>query len=600
MSIINDIKQKLDIVELLGEYVKLQKSGRNFRALCPFHSEKTPSFFVFPEQQSWHCFGACGTGGDIYSFIMKKEGVDFGQALRILAEKTGVALVIPDLQDKEKDNKREKLIRLNEATAAYYHHLLANTPAGEKARNYLAQREISPKIMEDFQLGFSPDSFEETSRYLLSEGYAETDLLDAGLALERDGGGSYDRFRNRLMFPIRDIKGHVIGFGARALDDSLPKYLNSPQTLIFDKSSSLYAIDRAKESIRQKNVAVVMEGYMDVLSAHQNDWDNTVASMGTALTEKQLASLKRLTKNLLLALDADIAGEEATLRMAETINIEDYLHAEVKVVVPSHGKDPDEEIRKNPALWAQSLEKAVPIIDYVFNTVKNNFDLKSAQGKDLVAERLLHIISKIDNPVQRGHYVQEVARIVKIKPNDLRDRVIKIRIDEGKRIKKVDRPTPQKSVLSSFNPAEEYCLGLLLQYPGLRTEGMKLNKDYFESSETREIFLKWQQSTDINSLNDNLDSNLHHYLEHLLNKAYPPTLKEDEDKQKRVLDDCVIQLHEKLLKNLEFKKAELLAMEAELGGEEAELARLKELGIEESKQLKEVFAEQSRRRHSAV
>lgn len=601
MSVINDIKQKLDIVELIGEYVKLQKSGRNFRALCPFHSEKTPSFFIFPEQQSWHCFGACGTGGDIYSFIMKKEGVDFGQALRILAEKTGVTLVTPELQDKEEDNKREKLIRLNEAAAAYYHHLLQNTSAGEKARIYLAKRGVSPQITVDFQLGFSPDSFEETSLYLLSKGFEKTELLDAGLALERDGGGSYDRFRNRLIFPIRDIKGRVIGFGARALDDSLPKYLNSPQTPVFDKGSSLYGIDQAKESIRKKNVALVMEGYMDVLAAHQYGWDNTVASMGTALTEKQLSSLKKLTKNLILALDADAAGEEATLRMVETIDIENYLRAGVKVAVPSRGKDPDEEMRENPALWARSVEHAVPIMDYVFDTVKSKIDLKSAQDKALAAERLSQIISNINDPTQRGDYVQKIALIARIKPNDLQERINRIRIERRKRKTSTEISlAPTKSVLLSSNLIEEYCLGLLIQFPVLRAYGMMINQEYFEFNESREIFLKWQQSTDIESLKDKLDNVLHPYLDNLLKKVYPPAIKEKEERQHKTLLDCVIRMREKLFKNLELKKAELLAAEAEIGGEKADLAKLKERGIEESKQLKQIFLEQSRRRHSAV
>ncbi len=602
MSVIDEIKQKLDIVEFIGEYVRLQKSGRNFRALCPFHSEKTPSFFVFPEQQSWHCFGACGTGGDIFSFVMKKEGVDFGQALRLLAEKTGVVSVRPDLQDKEEDKKREKLIQINESVAAFYHHLLQNTPVGDNARNYLVRRGISSQIIKDFQLGFSPDSFDDTQQYLLGEGFEEVDLLDAGLVLERDGGGRYDRFRNRLMFPIRDIKGRVVGFGARSLDDSLPKYLNSPQTSVFNKSNSLYGIDKAKESIRKKNLAIIMEGYMDVLAAHQYGWDNAVASMGTALTEKQLSSLKKLTKNLILALDADTAGEEATLRMVETIDIENYLRAEVRVVVPSQGKDPDEEIRKDPALWEQLLEKAKPIVDYILDTAKDKVDLGNAQDKAIAVDKLLPIISKMDNSIRRGHYIQKLAQILKVKENDLRDRLAKLKIDERKRkTRAVDSPVPSKDVsFSSANPIEEYCLWLLLKYPKLRSDGMKLNVDYFEYSENREIFLKWQQSADINSLRDNLDSTLHQYLNSLLNKVFRPTIKEDEDEQRKILKDCIIGLQRRLLRRQVDKKGELFAAEAEVGGQEAQLAKLDELGSEESKQLKRVFVEQSRRRHSVV
>lgn len=601
MSIIEEIKQKLDIVEFIGEYVKLQKSGRNFRALCPFHSEKTPSFFVFPEQQGWHCFGACGTGGDIYSFVMKKEGVDFGQALRLLAERAGVTLVTPEVQTKEEDKKIERLIRINEAAAAYYHHLLLNTAAGGKARNYLAQRDMLSQTIENFQLGFSRDSYEDLQKHLVDEGYEEAELLAAGLALERDGGGYYDRFRNRLMFPIRDIKGHVIGFGARALDESLPKYLNSPQTLLFDKGSTLYAIDRARDAIRKKNEAVIMEGYMDVLTAHQHGWENVVASMGTALTEKQLSLLRKLTKNLILALDADAAGEEAVLRMAETIDIDNYVRTGVEVVVPSQGKDPDEEIRKDPALWKRSLEAGVPIMDYVFDVVKSNIDLKSAQDKANAAERLAQIISNISDATQRGHYVQKIALLSRSKPNELQDRVKEIRLAKRRRkTQVVTSPVSTKSVSLFSSPIEEYCLGLLLQCPILRADSMKLTKDCFGFSESREIFLKWQQCADTASLKDNLDPTLHPYLDSLLSKIYPPTIKDNEGKQRKALNDCVIRLREKLLKSLELKKAELLAMEAEAGGEEAELAKLREQGIEESKQLKHLFVEQGRRRHSIV
>jgi len=314
MSVITEVKQRLDIVEIVSEYVTLQKAGRNFKGLCPFHSEKHPSFFVFPEQQSWHCFGACGTGGDIFSFIMKKEGIDFGQALRLLAQRGGIILSPREASSKVEDEKKEKLFQINEAATEYYHHLLSSTKAGEAARDYLAKRKVTTETIEEFRLGFSPDAWETLKNYLLGKGYTEKELVEAGLIIEKEEGGSYDRFRNRLMFPICDIQGRVTGFGARVLDDSLPKYINSPQTSIFDKSSILYGIDKAKSAIKKKNLVIIMEGYMDVLTAHQHNWQNVVGSMGTSLTEKQVEGVKRLTNNINLALDADLAGEEATLR----------------------------------------------------------------------------------------------------------------------------------------------------------------------------------------------------------------------------------------------------------------------------------------------
>ncbi|GAH91630.1 unnamed protein product [marine sediment metagenome] len=359
MSVISEVKQKMDIVEVISDYVPLQKAGRNFKALCPFHSEKHPSFFVFPEQQTWHCFGACGTGGDVFSFVMKKEGIDFGQALRLLAQRAGITLSSPEISKSAEDKKRERLFQINEAAAEYYRHLLFNTKAGEPARAYLSKRKITPETMEKFRLGFSPDSWEALKKFLMSKGYEERELFEAGLIIEKEGGGNYDRFRNRLMFPICDIQGRVTGFGARVLDESLPKYINSPQTPIFDKSGNLYGIDQAKLAARQKNLVIIVEGYMDVLRAHQHGWQNVVASMGTSVTEKQVAIVKRSSKNIALSLDADAAGEEATLRSAEVlidslekkvtpiptwsglVKYENILNAEIKVIPLPQGKDPD-------------------------------------------------------------------------------------------------------------------------------------------------------------------------------------------------------------------------------------------------------------------
>ncbi|MFC1967012.1 DNA primase [Chloroflexota bacterium] len=227
MSTIDEVKQRTDIIEVISQYATLTKAGRNFRALCPFHSEKRPSFFVYPEQQSWHCFGACNTGGDVFSFVMKKEAIDFGEALHLLAQRAGITIQPQFGQDTKKDEK-ERLYKVNEAASQYFHSLLLNSPSGEKARNYVTSRDISSKTITDFQLGFSPNSWEDLIKYLLERGYKESELLEAGLIVATEEGKTHDRFRNRLMFPIKDARGHITGFGARALDDSLPKYLNSP------------------------------------------------------------------------------------------------------------------------------------------------------------------------------------------------------------------------------------------------------------------------------------------------------------------------------------------------------------------------------------
>ena len=363
MSTVDEVKQKLDIVEVIGQYVKLTKAGRNFKAVCPFHNEKTASFYVFPERQSWHCFGACSTGGDVFTFVMKKEGLDFGETLRLLADKVGVSLPSHIEPGPRKDEK-EKLFQANEAAAQYYHNLLVNSPAGEKAKNYLLGRGLTVKTINDFQLGVSPNAWEMLMMYLLEKGFSESELLDAGLILKTEEGKTHDRFHNRLMFPIRDNRGRTTGFSGRVLDDSLPKYMNSPQTAIFDKSGTIYGIDMAGSAIRSKDMAVIVEGYMDVIVAHQYGFNNVVASMGTAITEKHIAILKKLTKNIALALDPDAAGEEAMLRCVE---YENSLNNEIKVIILPSGKDPDEVIKEDSKLWQAAVEKAVPVIDYTID-----------------------------------------------------------------------------------------------------------------------------------------------------------------------------------------------------------------------------------------
>ncbi|MGB9879380.1 MAG: DNA primase, partial [Anaerolineae bacterium] len=369
MGVIDEIKERLDIVDVISSYVPLKKAGRNYKALCPFHSEKTPSFVVFPDTQSWHCFGACNTGGDIFTFIMRRENMEFGEALRLLAERAGVSLE-PHREGEEIAGKLiERLRTINSLAAEYFHYLLLNSPEGARARDYLGKRGISEQTREAFQLGYARDEWQALGQYLTSKGYSWSDLLEAGLVLERKEGGYYDRFRGRLIFPIRDVRGHIVGFGARALDDAQPKYLNSPQTPLFDKSSILYGIDQAKNAIREQGFVVIVEGYMDVLMAHQHGRKNVVASMGTALTEKQVRVIKKLTKKLVLALDADAAGDQATIRGLEVakealdrravpvptwrglIRYEDQLDAEIRVAMLPPGQDPDEVIKENAANW---------------------------------------------------------------------------------------------------------------------------------------------------------------------------------------------------------------------------------------------------------
>ncbi len=610
MSVINDVKQRVDIVELISDYVPLRKAGRNFKALCPFHSEKNPSFFVFPDQQTWHCFGACNTGGDVFAFIMKKEGVDFGRALPLLARRAGIVLSEPTEAEKAKDKETERLFGVNELISEYYHHLLLNTTAGERVRSYLNSRGISLETIRKFRLGFSPDDWEAGKGFLINKGYEQKDLVDIGLIIEKEDGGSYDRFRNRLMFPIWDIKGRVIGFGARVLDDSQPKYTNSPQTLLFDKGSNFYGIDKAKDIIRKENLAIIVEGYMDVLAAHQNGWQNVVASMGIALTEKQVNILKRLTKNITLALDADMAGEEATLRSGEIlarsldrkaipvplwsglVRCESMLVAEIKVIPLPSGKDPAEVIIETPKLWQGMVTQALPILEFALEAVVSKVDFNKAEDKSLAIQKLLPLLYEVKDPIRQAQYVQKMAHLLKLDRPTLMAALKKMRVTKRKQLLEVGHSRLFRQLASS--PIEEICLALLFQHPEYRDVVQGLTLEFFVYTENRELFNKWQQSQSISELKEKLDTNLLEHLNYLLNKTFPPEAQKGD--RQRELADCVLRLQERHSRSLEAKKEAILNLERETQGIDAELAKLEEQGIASSQRIREILIKQSKAR----
>ncbi len=588
MSVIDEVKQRTDIVEVVGQYATLTKAGKTFKSLCPFHSEKHPSFFVYPEQQSWHCFGACSTGGDVLSFIMKKQGIDFGDALHLLAQRAGITIPSKFEPEAGKD-ERARLYQANQAAAQYFHHLLINSSAGEAARSYLASRGFTPETIADFQLGFSLNSWESLKQHLMEKGYAESELITAGLITEAEGGKTHDRFRSRLIFPIFDAKGHITGFGGRVLDDSQPKYLNSPQTPVFDKSSILYGMDRAKSAIRQQDMAVIVEGYIDVITAHQNGFNNVVASMGISVTEKQVGALKRLTRNMVLALDADAVGEEAMLLVVAY----DYvLGTEVKVVILPEGRDPDDVIKEDTQAWQRLLEEALPVVDYTFNMVTSELDLTTARDKRLVVDKLLPIIDGMQDIVRKAHYLQKLARLVKVSERDLEATRARIKSSRAKYQAGEPKPEAVTHTLHQLisSPLEEYCLALLLQHPELKDSHIELLPEYFENSENREIFSTWQKTSDLPSFKEELDVTIHEHLEHLLAESVLDT------KIEQKYNNCVLRLREEFLRSLETKRAEVLALEAESGGTAAELAKLEEQGIDVSVQLGKVFTQRRQER----
>jgi DNA primase len=591
MSAVDEVKQKIDIVEVIGQYTKLKKAGRNLTALCPFHSEKNPSFFVYPEQQSWHCFGACNTGGDVFAFIMKKEGLDFGESLRRLAQQAGVTLP-SRTAPREKKEEKEEYYNVNDAAALYFHNLLLNSPAAEKARKYATRRGFTLRTIADFQLGFSLDSWEDLKNYLKEKGHSEETMLTAGLIIKSEDGRTYDRFRGKLMFPIRDSRGRVTGFGARVLDDSLPKYVNSPQSPTFEKSSTLYGIDRAAAEIRKQDAAIIMEGYMDVIMAHQNGITNTVACMGTAITETQVNILKKLSKNLLLSMDADAAGEEAMLR---TVGYESILNNEMRVIMLPEGKDPDDVIREDIAQWQDLVEQAVPLIDFMFEKSKAKLDLTTARDKSLAVARLLPVIAAINDPIRQAHYLQKLAGLVKVDINTIKASLSRLKPATTGRRTTTPQPGDTATKKISSSSGEEYCLALLLKYPELKDQPTDLTPEYFKDSENREIYRLWQETPDATALRDKLDPAIHEHLDVILNRSLPGAGNNIENKYA----DCVTELEKRYYRNIEAQRAEALAMEAEAGGAGADIARLQEEGMEPSARLRELDARKIKKRNSS-
>jgi DNA primase len=585
MSAVDEVKQRIDIVELISQYTPLIKAGRNFRARCPFHNEKTPSFFVFPERQSWHCFGACNTGGDIFSFVMKKEGVDFAEALRQLADKAGVVLPTFSEPDTKKEVK-ERLYQANDTAARYYQELLAGSPQGEKARAYLKHRGVSATASGEFRLGYAPDSWDALKSYLKEHGYTEQEMVEAGLLSSGETGRTFDRWRHRLMFPIMDDRGRVTGFGARVLEPDAegPKYINTAQTPVFDKSATLYGLHLALPGIRQENLAVIVEGYMDVIAAHQYGFNNVIASMGTSITEKQVNILKKLSHNLVLALDSDSAGTEA---MKRCIEYENVLESEIKVVILPEGKDPDDVIKADKEQWRQFVGTAKPVIDYTFETVSASLDFTKVSERTKARDRLYPVVDTIKDIVRRAHYLQRLAGMIGVTDVNLEASMKKkAAASRGKSATAVPANTgrPGEDLLFK-SPMEEYCLTLLIQHPELRQHGIDLPPEYFENSENLEIFLAWREHEGLTpeELKKSVDLAIHDHFEAITHKAVP------QDRIERKFNECNLRLKEKYLRNLERKREAVLSMESDdITGE---LARSRQTSLE----LKEVFGLKARR-----
>ncbi len=489
MSTIDEIKARIDIVDLVSEAgVKLRHAGKNYTGFCPFHdNKKTPAFVVWPETGTWRCFGQCNEGGDIFKFIMKRENLDFKEALNKLAARAGVEVPTYSQTSPEQKEAFENLRQLLEDAVVFYRgHLTANADV----LNYLHEkRGLTDASIETFGLGYAPNAWDSALTHFTGRGYSEQDLLDAGLISERDSGGYYDRFRNRIMIPIRDEQGRMAGFGARIVDpDDVPKFLNSPDTAIFTKGRLLYGMDRARKPIRMADQAVIVEGYMDVIAVHQAGYENVVSPMGTALTEDQLRLLKRFTRKIVLALDPDAAGQKAVMRGLDAarsamdkegelgfdarglLRNEARLQADLRVASIPDELDPDEIVARDKDEWATIIGAAKPIVTHVMDTLAADQDINDPKVKNQIAAQVIPLIEDLPNPLERDTYRQALARMLRVD-----ERALLGTQTPGPRMKRprrstqqvVEKPDPGVAILSSSKRTEEYLIGALFRKPEL-------------------------------------------------------------------------------------------------------------------------------------
>jgi len=457
MDQIDEVRRKTDIVELISQYVNLKKAGRNYKGLCPFHEEKTPSFMVSPERQIFKCFG-CQTGGDVFGFLMNKETMEFGEALRFLAQKSGVEL--KDFRPSGVQKLKERLLEVNHLAGEFYHYLLTEHKSGKEGLEYLLNRGVIKDSIRLFKLGYSPNEWEGLSNFLTKKKrYKLQELEEAGLAIKGNSGRFYDRFRGRIMFPLFDHRGRIVGFAGRVLEKEVKeaKYVNSPETVLYHKSAVLYGLEITKEAIKKANRAIVVEGELDLISSYQAGVKNVVAIKGSALTEEQIELLKRFCENLSLALDSDSAGDAASRR---GIELAEKAGLNVRVIRVKEGKDPDECARKSARLWKDSVKEAVPIYDFYLESGLKRFGVKTIEGKRKLIGEMAKILGKIENEVIKDHYIKKLAKVLGAEETSVSLEVEKAGLNRP-------RESQVSEIKSESMPRqarlEEYLLAMILQ-----------------------------------------------------------------------------------------------------------------------------------------
>lgn len=535
MDQVAEVKSKVDIVEVIASYIPLKKSGRNFAALCPFHSEKTPSLMVSPERQVWRCFG-CSEGGDVFTFLEKKEGWEFREALEEMAKRAGVKLVA--FKPTGASEVREKLVSINNLTLKFYRFLLNEHKVGGEAREYLLRRGIPAPLWQKFDLGFAPAGWETLSGFLTKRGYNFADLATAGLVIGRDVGRKsyYDRFRKRLMFPLKDARGTVLGFAGRIIEEATgdkrqatrreAKYVNSPETPIFTKGNLLFGLDVARSAIREKGEVVLVEGEFDVLSSHKAGVSNVVASKGTALTQMQVVALSRLCEKVVLCFDTDLAGDGAARRGIELL---DLAGMTIRVAVLGKYKDPDEMAQKDPAGYRRALAAAVDVYDYFIESAASRHNPSTAVGKKKIGQEVLPIIAAIADDLVRAHYIEKLAGILGLEVAMVADAVERKSRDLGQIVDE------SKVSGNGLVTREKYFLALLLAQKEIIGDIFKMVwREDFANEQAGRLFeflhdiIKRQKSPNRETILRNLPKDLTGYVDELFLVDLPAEFAERE------------------------------------------------------------------------
>ena len=475
---IEKLKERIDIVELIGSYVQLKKAGRNFKGLCPFHQEKTPSFVVSPDRQLWRCFGSCGIGGDAIAFYMKYENLSFLEALKDLAQRYGIVIEKMPVEDKITHYK-ERLVKVNEAAEDFYHYILTKSSIGKTALDYLKKRSISDKIIDTFQLGYSPSSWDSLSRFLSTKKFNTHELVDSGLCIQKQQGESvYDRFRGRVMFPLKDHRGNTVGFSGRILGDkSEAKYVNTPETTLYHKRSMLFGLHITKEAVKKENKIFLVEGEFDMIMPFQQGISTIAAIKGSALTTEQLQLIKRYTNRVYLALDADKAGEEAIRR---AIEIAEPMGFELGVITIEGGKDPDEAVRTNEVEFKKSLEHPAPVYDFLLQLFAKKYPPSDPFNKKQIGEEMAPFLYAITNPIIQSYYIKQLAKLLDVSENAASQVV------RGYRKKRLVRPNRQE--VQVIKPSRELVIQQYLLEQMLHAQSLVSHMAEIQEIVTENIF----------------------------------------------------------------------------------------------------------------